>query len=303
MEMRRNIKEWLFVVWFQPWFPRKLARVAFAHTYKLRGQIPWSLGFVFYKWRYIDHILKSDAQFELFAEGAALPPAFGFRLDERVIEIPWIFSRIAPAPGRFLDAGSALNHEETIARLMAYRKDLTIMTLAPERQAFWDRGISYHFGDLCALPFRDQWFDEIACISTLEHVGMDNLNYGESGEPALQRESFQEAARELWRVLKPGGALLITVPFGKRQDVVWSNVVFMQQFDPALVQSLVGCFDGGMTRICYYQYHPDGWQLSDEESCRNAEYFNMHESAQTAPDFAAAARAVACLEIRKKAEG
>ncbi|HLY33902.1 MAG TPA: methyltransferase domain-containing protein, partial [Jatrophihabitantaceae bacterium] len=46
------------------------------------------------------------------------------------------------------------------------------------------------------LPFRDASFDSILCTSVLEHV--DNAEY---------------AVSEIARVLKPGGRLLVTVPF------------------------------------------------------------------------------------------
>ncbi len=46
-----------------------------------------------------------------------------------------------------------------------------------------------------AMSFPDDYFDTIVTIETLEHV-----------------EKLEEAAREIRRVLKPGGELLITVP-------------------------------------------------------------------------------------------
>lgn len=51
-------------------------------------------------------------------------------------------------------------------------------------------------GDLCALPVADASFDAILCTEVLEHVATPEL-----------------ASRELRRVLRPGGQLLVTVPF------------------------------------------------------------------------------------------
>ena len=39
------------------------------------------------------------------------------------------------------------------------RKHLTIVTLAPEPTAHTSLGVSYLYGDLRALPLRDDWFD------------------------------------------------------------------------------------------------------------------------------------------------
>ena len=69
-------------------------------------------------------------------------------------------------------------------RLLPTVDELTIVTLAPEPVAFTSLGVSYLYGDLRQLPFRDDWFDEVACLSTLEHVGMDNAVYGAAGPNA-----------------------------------------------------------------------------------------------------------------------
>ena len=56
--------------------------------------------------------------------------------------------------------------------------------------------------DARALPFRSGEFDVVYSMSVVEHIE------GESGD--------REALREFIRVLKPGGILLISVPFGRR---------------------------------------------------------------------------------------
>src|SRR5262249_61912052 len=66
--------------------------------------------------------------------------------------------------------------------------------------------------DLRELPFQDGWFPLAIAISTIEHVGRDNTQYGldvEHDEPSLDR-----ALAELHRVLGGDGRLLVTVPTG-----------------------------------------------------------------------------------------
>ncbi len=58
---------------------------------------------------------------------------------------------------------------------------------------------TYHpdiIGDIHALPFEDNSQDAIVCVSVLEHV-----------------ENPIKACAELYRVLRPGGYLLVYVPF------------------------------------------------------------------------------------------
>src|SRR4051794_31947923 len=44
-----------------------------------------------------------------------LPDGYGRWLDERIIEYPWLFSRLSSGPGKLLDAGSILNHHFIIS--------------------------------------------------------------------------------------------------------------------------------------------------------------------------------------------
>ena len=73
--------------------------------------------------------------------------------------------------------------------------------------------------DARALPFPDASFDQVLLVSTLEHIGADNEVYGVEGEPD---DTGREAAlRELRRVLRPSGSLLVTVPLGEPGDYGW----------------------------------------------------------------------------------
>jgi SAM-dependent methyltransferase len=64
-------------------------------------------------------------------------------------------------------------------------------------------------GDLSKLPFQDNSVKSISCLHTVEHVGL-----GRYGDP-IDPEGDIKAAKELERVLAPGGSLLFVVPVGK----------------------------------------------------------------------------------------
>lgn len=57
------------------------------------------------------------------------------------------------------------------------------------------KGIKVVQADARRLPFQDSSFDLIVCLDVLEHIVEDDL-----------------AASEIFRVLKPGGSFLISVP-------------------------------------------------------------------------------------------
>ncbi len=265
--------------------------------YKRTGSIPWSEGYVAYKWDFIQETLASPEMLARFRQFDTLPDHFGWRLDERVVEYPWIHARLPEGKACLLDAGSALNHDVIVTALGDL--NVTILTFAPERQAFWQRGISYHYGDIRRMPFRDNWFDQVVSISTLEHIGMDNSYYGGASSAERQENDIQVALHEMLRVLKPEGLLLITVPFGKAQDLWIEGKIFACQFDAVMLEQLLENLSDHTTRVFVYQYTAEGWKTSSQEVCAELDYYNIHAGVPMAEDFAAAARAVACIEIRK----
>jgi len=264
------------------------------------GRKPWSPGYKLSRSDFIKTVLNDDAIMAKFRALEPLPGGYGYGYDERVVEYPWALTRLSQNEGKLLDAGSVLNFLEIIENPRLAGKKLTIFTLAPENKAFWEKGISYNYGDLRELPFRDDWFDEIVSISTLEHVGMDTRIYtgvDSAGRVALDAK---QAAKELIRVLRPGGELLISVEFGKRQLVEWNGSPFAEQFDSFMLRGLLKAFEAcENVSTSFYKYNQNGWNISTKEECQDAEYFNIHTAEPIDSDNAAAARAVVLIEVVK----
>jgi len=283
------------------WDAVKRKRLA---SYLKSDRRPWREGYDEYREQRLSEVVNDDAMLAAFAENRPLPQGYGYRLDARIIEIPWVLSRMREGGNRFLDAGSALNYEFVLTSPSLKDKQVTIVTLAPEGQAFWQLGVSYVFGDLRDLDFRDERFDSIACISTIEHIGMDNTMYAEDLKIAQRSDpsEFILAVKELKRVLKTGGSLYISFPFGRYENHGW-----FQQFDAPLVDTLIAGFAPTQSHESIFQYHPDGWQRSDRESCKECEFFDIHTSKYSDPnstieypvDYPAGERGLACLELIK----
>jgi SAM-dependent methyltransferase len=226
-----------------------------------------------------------------FAHRAALPRDYGIGLDERVVEYAWLFAQ--EISGRMLDAGSTLNHEHLPDRFLGRLGELHVVTLKPEQVAFPERGVSYVYADLRSLPFRSALYDTVACISTLEHVGMDNSSYGGPADRSADPggEALQ-AVSELRRVLRPGGRLLMTVPYGVSHDFGW-----FRQYDEDEVDVLLEALESDGDSVTVYAYGSDGWQLSSLGAAAGAIYREPVDP-RPAPDRAVAARAVACIGVR-----
>lgn len=135
--------------------------------------------------------------------------------DERLIEIPWVLSRV-PLDGPVLEVGYAFAEPSYLAALIAAcRGRLTGVDLAVAEVP----GLEAIEADVRSLPFADGSFRTILLVSTLEHVGADNAQYGHAG--STDEGARVDALRELRRVLAPAGRLLVTVPTGEPGDHGW----------------------------------------------------------------------------------
>lgn len=285
---------------------RKFAQAP-ADVYVANGRRPWTFGYLEYRQKYIESVFDDPALMAHFRNGSRLPDGYGIGLDERCIEYPWLLSLLNVAPVRLLDAGSTLNHEFVLRQPRLRDATIHILTLAPEPTCLWTLPASYIFSDLRDLPTREGYYNTIACISTLEHVGFDNSFYTQNRRGGAERPfDFRLVMRELHRVLAPGGDLFLTVPFGAYRDAGW-----FQQFDSQLLQDAIDSF--GPCRVAikrFYGYQRSGWQIAEEAAVRESQFVVWNDprpGAMKPPpndsstgDLAAAARAVACVRLVKE---
>ena len=271
-----------------------------------KARVPWSPGYTEARDQFIGEWLADSIRLQVFRDNRPLPEHFGIGFDERCVEYPWLFSRLRPEPEIILDAGSTLNQEFILDQPLWQRKKLYIVTLGPEDDCFWHKGVSYFYDDLRNMPIRDDYYDTIVCLSTLEHIGCDNSFYKKDDTAGEQRpDDFVIALQSLRRILKPGGSLLLSVPFG-----VHRHFGCFQQFDQDLLCRALEAFGkAAQVSQTFYRYDANGWQIARCEDCAACEYVGWiadvwrHRRWPTPipvePDRAAAARAVACVSLTK----
>ena len=265
-----------------------------ARSYKRSHNKPWTYGYLEARTLFSLSTLDNPEQMAAFATKTQnfLPQGFGLRLDERCVEWPWALAKISKADTRILDAGSALNHKHILDQPLWKTKKLDIFTLAPENFCAWDQGISYLFGDIRKLPYRDAEFDLIISVSTLEHVGLDNVAFTQQQQHAENSpDDVRRAFSELRRVLKPSGRLLWSVPYGE-----YARDAQFQQFDAKLLDACAEHFAPAHRNDTFFLYTSNGWQAVAQKDCAYARYAHEAIRLEPTPDGAAAARAVACCE-------
>jgi SAM-dependent methyltransferase len=256
---------------------------------------PFSLGYLERRGRLLRDVIGRVRAGATLAEAGVLDEPDLASVDERPLEYAWALARLRDLreTDGLLDVGCVLNQRfcaEMLAELFAER---WYVNLAYE--PLHDRGrASMIVCDVRDCPLPDGSFGAVTCLSTLEHVGMDNTLYvpgsplAAADESGTAEDGRRRALTELVRLLAPGGTLLLTVPFGEPEDKGWFSVFGGE--DVARTCDVLG------RRGCAVEFfradRRRGWiRCAEGEDGRGLRY----------GDGVPAAAAVACIEFRKAA--
>jgi len=193
---------------------------------------------------------------------------FGIGDSERCIEIPWAIS-CYKGERRVLDVGYANAEDRYLNPLLDLRiPELHGLDLASRVVS----DIVPVVGDMRKMPFHDAVFDLIFCISTIEHVGWDNTIYYQ-GPQAPDQEGDLQAIRELGNITKPGGKIVVTVPYGMLHNYGWFLQYDLQRFDRLIQAS--GCH---LLKKDLFLYKK-GWHRTSEVALKGVLYKDNNASA------------------------
>ena len=128
--------------------------------------------------------------------------------DERAVEYPWILRELKRLhkKARVLDVGcgdSLLSHALVARGFETWGIDVRPYGVAHPRLRFVQR-------DIVNSELPDSFFDASIANSVLEHIGLDSPDY----DDPVHEEGDYLAIREIRRVLKAKGLLILTLPLG-----------------------------------------------------------------------------------------
>jgi SAM-dependent methyltransferase len=115
-------------------------------------------------------------------------------------------------------------------------------------------------GNIVCLPFATGSLSSLSCLHVIEHIGLGR--YGDLIDP----EGSMKGARELMRVLGPGGLLYLSTPVGRERVEFNAHRVFAPH-------SVMGMFSG--LELVEFSYVDDGGtfrECRDPQEARNSEY-------------------------------
>jgi SAM-dependent methyltransferase len=182
-------------------------------------------------------------------------------MTERVVEIPWTLSRYA-GEHRVLDVGPS----NAVAPYLRHLTGLNIPELhGVDLSPGSIDGMIMAQADVREMPYEDSYFDLITCVSTLEHIGLDNKGY--RIQAGLDTQGDVKALQELQRVLKTGGRLLITVPFGSLRHYGWFKQYDLNAWDELLRQTAFQPLE-----LAFFGHTGSGWTPSDPAQLVGADY-------------------------------
>lgn len=182
-------------------------------------------------------------------------------LDSRIIEYPFVLRKLTQLlPGKVLDVGCT-DGGNFVAPTLAY---LGWQVYGVDNREFRFEHPNFHFlqEDIRHSSFPDNFFDVAYAVSTLEHIGIA----GRYGVREEDPEGDLRAVMETERLLRPGGTLVITVPYGQAAIVRPFNRVY----DRARLQRLIGAWL--VKDEAYWLLNDQGrWQMVSEELAAKTE--------------------------------
>jgi SAM-dependent methyltransferase len=137
-------------------------------------------------------------------------------LHSRCIEYPFAASQVYDC-NKILDVGTTKSDPTWIAWLESL--PIEVHAIDYDKPNFQFKNITFHESDLRDIPIDDNSFDIVLAVSVIEHIGLEDPQVFSSKLPKKEIDGDIKAVKELIRIIKPGGRLVMTLPFGK-PDVI-----------------------------------------------------------------------------------
>ena len=201
--------------------------------------------------------------FELQNDGTIKPNYLFHRpLDKvhsRCIEYPYAASKWRRSDRRLLDVGITGASPLWIKWLESLPSEVHATDYDDVGHHIFSN-IEFHQADVRDLPYKDDFFDLIFAVSVIEHIGLENPQVLNKVKPQVEEQGDIQAVKELARVLHAGGQLVMTLPFGLKDELIMGNQA--RCYNRECIKKFEGILQ--IDKLSCYEYQPsffaDTWK-------------------------------------------
>lgn len=177
--------------------------------------------------------------------------------DARVIEYPFVLGKLSSmSKGKVLDVGCVARSNYLPATLATLGWE--VYGIDAREWKFKFPNFNFVQGDVRHSEFKNNFFDCAYAVSTIGNIGLSG-RYGINQDDS---EGDVNTIREIFRILKPGGKLLVTLPYGEAYKVVkpWGR-----EYDEQRIKEL---FNGWkmQCKLVYCKDKDDCWVVGGEQT-------------------------------------
>ena len=141
----------------------------------------------------------------------------------RRTEYPWAINNgELDKPMKILDVGSGISIFPIYLASKGHEvysidfDEILMNRVSPELSKQAGVNVKYLVGDATKIDFKDESFDRVFCISTIEHLEEEKIN---GKYINFHKKNLDvKAIKEMFRVLKPGGILVLTFDWSESID-------------------------------------------------------------------------------------
>lgn len=170
---------------------------------------------------------------------------------------------------KVLDVGHAniMNAHVRMLQSLPGLADITGIDIVPANENIHRLYTHSVVGNIAKTTFAANTFDLIWCISALEHFGMDNSIY--TSDFTIDSEMDKAAIKEMMRIVRIGGTVYISVPFGRFENLGW-----LRNYDLNHWEGLLGVVaSSAIVNKMYFRYTDErGWSTATPNELSNTGY-------------------------------
>lgn len=214
-------------------------------------------------WNKLDFPVLGSLRFNILVGVYHLFPLIGGIDYSRLAEWRFVLKHLPPPPARVLDVGSTTSLFPFKLKSLGYKTHCLDQRLPNFRIP---KPIIFHRDNLMTLSIKSDTYDAVSCISTVEHIGM-----GKYSDPKSSKDGDIIAIKEMLRILKQTGRLIITTNICRQTCVYYDEI----RYGKDRLYKLMSL--GKLIAVEYRYFNGRRWLVCNEKKAfeRDANHFGI----------------------------